>query len=370
MTDRNTILRMSFEVAISLLLVFFIIAWSIQIVSPFIGLMLWGAVIAISLHGVFCVLRSRLGGKLAAIVFGLVGAGIVLVPAWLFAESIFVAAKDFAAAVETGSFDIAPPPESVAGWPLIGEQIFRVWTEAATDFEQFLEDFSPQLKDLASLGLSKAAGIGVTVLMFLASTIIATVLLANDKAVERGMRRLFTRLVGPERADEHLGLTTATIRSVTMGVLGVAFIQAVAGGIGMVFAGVPGAGIWAVAILVLAIAQLPPLLVLLPAIIYVFSHESTVVASIFAVWSIAVAFSDALLKPLLLGRGVDVPTLVILLGAIGGMLMSGILGLFVGAVVLALAYKLMLLWLSMDDEPEGEATSVGEAATGDASPGS
>ncbi len=155
MTDRNTVLKLSFEVAISLLLVFFIIAWSIQIVSPFIGLMLWGAVIAISLHGVFCGLRDRLGGKLAAIVFGLVGAGIVIVPAWLFAESIFVAAKEFADAVETGAFDIAPPPETVAGWPVVGEQVFRIWTEAATDFEQFLEDFSPQLKDLASLALSK-----------------------------------------------------------------------------------------------------------------------------------------------------------------------------------------------------------------------
>ncbi len=146
--------------------------------------------------------------------------------------------------------------------------------------------------------------------------------------------------------------------------------DAIAAGIGMVFAGVPGAGIWAIVILVLAIAQLPPLLVLIPAIIYVFSHESTVVASIFAVWSIIVAFSDAFLKPLLLGRGVDVPTLVILLGAIGGMLMSGILGLFVGAVVLALGYKLMLLWLAIGDEAESDDASVEAATDGDGTAGS
>lgn len=351
MIDRNTILRMSFEVAISLLLVFFIIAWSIRIVSPFIALLLWGAVIAISMHGVYSALRARLGSKLATALFGVVGVGIVVVPAYLFTESIFQSARAFADAVESGTFSIPPPTEQVQGWPIIGESLYGVWSEAASDFEQFLADFSPQLKEIATAGLSRAAGIGLTVLTFIASTLIATVLLANDKAVEQGMRRFFTRLVGPEAAGEHMGLTTATIRSVTMGVLGVAFIQAVAGGIGMIFAGVPGAGIWAIAILVLAIAQLPPLLVLLPAIIFVFSHESTMVASIFAVWSIAVSFSDALLKPLLLGRGVDVPTLVILLGAIGGMLMSGILGLFVGAVVLALGYKLMLAWLAMADEP-------------------
>lgn len=357
MTDRNAALRLSFEVAISLLLVFFIIAWCIQILLPFLSLILWGAVIAISLHGAYCTLRNRVGGKAAAVLFGLTGTGIVLIPAALFAESIYGAATQFAQNVNTGSFTISPPPEAVKGWPLVGEKVFAIWTEAAQDFERFLSDFAPQLKDLATFGLSKAAGLGITVLVFLGSTIIATVMLANDKAVAAGMRRLFVRLVGPDAAEEHLALTTATIRSVTMGVLGVAFIQAVAAGLGMVAVGLPGAGIWAVVILVLAIAQLPPLIVLLPAIIYVFSHESTVVASVFAVWSLVVAFGDAFLKPMLLGRGVDVPTLVILLGAIGGMLTSGLIGLFVGAVVLALGYKLMLLWLSLGETDTGGAVT-------------
>jgi predicted PurR-regulated permease PerM len=119
----------------------------------------------------------------------------------------------------------------------------------------------------------------------------------------------------------------------------------------MIAVGVPAAGIWAVAVMVLAIAQLPALIVLLPIILYVFSVESTTVAIVFAIWSILVGISDAFLKPVLLGRGVDVPTLVILLGAIGGMITSGLLGLFVGAVVLAIGYKLLLLWLSTGDEP-------------------
>jgi predicted PurR-regulated permease PerM len=142
---------------------------------------------------------------------------------------------------------------------------------------------------------------------------------------------------------------------VTIGVLGIAFIQAVAGGAGMMLAGVPAAGVWALLILIVAIAQLPPLVVLLPVILYVFSHnDSTLVAVIFAIWSVLVSFADAALKPMLLGRGVDAPMPVILLGAIGGMLYSGIIGLFLGAVILALGYRMFMVWLTSGETPAGE----------------
>ena len=361
MANRDEVVRLSFEVAISLLLVFLILAWSIRILMPFVALIAWGAVIAISLYGPYCKLRDRLGSRGATVLFGVLGVAIILVPAVLFAESLVTSVMNFAKSVETGEFHIAPPGENVRDWPIVGARVFEIWTAAATNFEDFLQEFAPQLKELASFAVGKVAGLGITVLLFLASTVVAVVLLANDKAVERGLLRLFARLTGENNAREQMTLATATVRSVTMGVLGVAFIQAVLGGLGMVFAGVPGAGLWAIVILVLAVAQLPPLLVLLPAIIYVFANnDSTVVASVFAVWSIVVAFSDALLKPLLLGRGVNVPTLVILLGAIGGMLMSGILGLFVGAVVLALAYQLMIQWLKMGDDPDAAAAESGD----------
>ena len=176
------------------------------------------------------------------------------------------------------------------------------------------------------------------------------------------MRRLFHRLLG-DKGDEMLDLTVATVRSVTVGVMGIAFIQAVGTGIGMWAVGVPGTGLWALLVLVLVIAQLPALLVMLPVIIWVFSVESTTVATVFAVWSIAVSMSDMVLKPLLLGRGVPVPMLIILLGAIGGMIMSGIIGLFVGAVVLALGYKLFQTWLVMGEDEPGSETTVDESAS-------
>ena len=172
------------------------------------------------------------------------------------------------------------------------------------------------------------------------------------------MHRVASRLAG-DRGEPMLTLSTATIRSVAVGVIGIAFIQAMLGGLGMMFAGVPAAGLLAIIILVLAIAQLPPILVLLPVIFYVFSAESTTVAVIFMIWSILVSMSDAVLKPIFLGRGVDAPMLVILLGAIGGMITSGIVGLFIGAVILALGYTLFKVWLDWGDEDTADAGSPG-----------
>jgi predicted PurR-regulated permease PerM len=155
-------------------------------------------------------------------------------------------------------------------------------------------------------------------------------------------------------------LAEATVRSVTRGILGVALIQALLSGVGLLVAGVPGAGIWAVLCLLLAVMQLPILLVLLPIAIYVFSYASTVGAVAFLVWSIAVGVSDTFLKPMLLGRGIDVPMLIIFVGAIGGFITTGIIGLFLGSIVLAVSYKLFLVWL------EGESAGLApeEASAG------
>jgi predicted PurR-regulated permease PerM len=163
---------------------------------------------------------------------------------------------------------------------------------------------------------------------------------------------LAARLTGG-RGEELVNLSKVTVRSVVQGVIGVAVIQSVASAIGLVIAGVPAAAFWALVVLLIAIIQLPPILALLPAIIYMFSVESTMAASIFLVWCLLVSGSDAFLKPVLLSRGSHIPMLVILLGALGGMAMSGIVGLFVGAVVLSLTYELMMVWLNLEqDSPE------------------
>ncbi len=147
------------------------------------------------------------------------------------------------------------------------------------------------------------------------------------------------------------------MRSVAQGILGVTLIQSILGGLGCLVVGVPGAGLWALLILLVAVVQLPPLLVLGPIIVYVFSTSSTVPAVLFAIWSVLVSISDPFLKSLLLGRGVDVPMLIIFIGAIGGFITSGIIGLFVGAIVFTAGYKLFLRWLSEETQPEPEPST-------------
>jgi predicted PurR-regulated permease PerM len=366
MTDPtlNSPVRMAIEIAVYLLLIFAILSWCLQILMPFVSFLAWGTIIAVAMHTPFLRLRDALGGrnKLAVLVFVVLGLATILIPAWMFAGSMLDSAQEFRSNLESGQFDIPPPNESVREWPLVGERLFADWSAAAVNFELFLEDHHEQIKSATSSVLSKAVGIGLSILQFVAATLIAAVMLANEESTRAMVQKLCRRLAG-DRAEEMITLSAATVRSVAVGVLGIAFIQALLGGAGMVFAGVPAAGVWALLILVLAIAQLPPLLVLLPAIIFVFTtNDSTVVGVVFAVWSVLVSFSDAVLKPVLLGRGVEAPMLVILLGAIGGMIMSGIIGLFLGAVILALGYKLFQAWMGpeQDQGPAAASETVGE----------
>jgi len=348
--------RTAIEIAVYLLLILAIVAWCLQILMPFVSFLVWGTVIATAVYNPFLSLRRALGGrnKLAVAIFALLCLSMIILPTWMFAGSLIDSAQELRSSLESGQFDIPPPNNSVKDWPLVGERVYTNWSAAAANFEGWLEDHSEQVKSIVEGGLSRAAGIGLAVIQFVAAALIAAALLANDEKSTTMIRRFSRRLVG-DRTDEFLDLTTATIRSVTVGVLGIAFIQALLGGLGMVLVGVPAAGVWALFILVLAIAQLPPLLVLLPAIVYVFSTgESTTAAVLFTVWSLIVSFSDAALKPILLGRGVEAPMLVILLGAIGGMLHSGIIGLFLGAVILALGYKLVQAWIDSGPEAQPE----------------
>jgi predicted PurR-regulated permease PerM len=351
-TPHASPVRTAIEIAVNLLLIFILLAWCLQIIRPFLSLIVWAGVIAIATYSPFLKLRSGLGGrnKLAVIVFALVALAIILVPASLFVGSIVESASQLRTALESGTFIVPPPNESVKEWPAIGETLYSEWADAATNVEAWLTANAETVRAVIGGLAAKLGSIGLGILQFTISTLIAAAMLAKADSIAAGMKRLFSRVAG-DSAEEMMSLTISTVRSVTTGVLGIAFIQAFLAGLGMLVAGVPAAGLWALIILILGIAQLPPLLVLIPVIIYVFSVQSTTVAVVFLIWSLLVAFSDLVLKPLLLGRGVEAPMLVILLGAIGGMLMSGIIGLFVGAVVLALGYTLLVAWLK-SGEPE------------------
>jgi predicted PurR-regulated permease PerM len=344
--EDRAFLNRAVETSIRLGLIALLVVWCFQVVRPFVQPIVWGVILAIAIYPVFRRLGRVTGGRawLSASIL-VVGFLLLLsVPSVLITRSLVESATELAAALKEGGLEVPPPPARVADWPVIGEGLYGFWTTASRNLEAALEQAGPQLKAVGHWILSMGATAGFGIVMFGLSIVIAGVLLSyGDRAVDTA-RRVARRLV-PERGDELVELTGATVQSVTRGILGVALIQAVLAGIGMLAAGVPAAGLWALLVLLAAVIQIPTLLILIPLIVYVFSASSTLVAVLFTVWSLVVGMSDNVLKPLLLGRGVDVPMLVIFMGAIGGFILNGIIGLFVGAVVLAVGYTLFRSWL-------------------------
>ncbi|MCF6262470.1 MAG: AI-2E family transporter [Xanthomonadales bacterium] len=358
--SHNTATKQAIEIAIQLGVIFLIAYWCFLILSPFIGLIVWGAIIAVALYKPFEKLVEKVGGrrKLAVILVAVLGAALILLPVINLSTSIIDSAQGLRVQITDNTLRIPPPAETVKGWPIIGEKAYAFWQQASTDLTVLLKKYPEQVSAIGKKLLGTAAGAGLGALQLTISLLIAVAFLSGAEAASRSMARLASRL-SPDDGEALLTMSVNTIRSVAVGVIGIAFIQATLGGLGMLVVGIPMAGILAVVILILGIAQLPPWFVLLPAIIYVFSIESTGVAVVFMIWSLIVSFSDVVLKPVLLGRGVDAPMIVILLGAIGGMLTAGIIGLFIGAVVLALGYKLFQAWLEMaETQPVNTATNT------------
>jgi len=354
--ESQRFVKNSLAAAIQIGLLFLLAAWCLDILKPFIGIIAWAAIIAVAIYPLHCKFAATLGGrqKTSAIIIVLVFLSILLVPAWTLTGSSIETAKNLSTSLEEGTLKVSPPADKVAEWPVIGKRVHKFWSEAATNLQATLQQHAGQVKAFSAWLLKTVAGTVTGILGFVASIIIAGVFLLSADKSYVATRRVGARL-GGEKAADFTDLAVATIRSVAKGVLGVALIQSLLAAIGLVVMGVPGAGIWAAIVLVLAIMQLPPILILGPVAIWVFSTAEAVPATIFLVYCMVVSFSDGLLKPFLLGRGVDVPMLVILLGAIGGMITAGIIGLFVGAIILALGYQLLQFWLNeVDDDLAAE----------------
>jgi len=218
----------------------------------------------------------------------------------------------------------------------------------------------PKIGDLAKSALAFVASIGVGLLQFLASFIIAGILMAFGQSGNRASVAIFERVTGAARGAEFAKLSTATIRAVAQGVIGVAFIQAIIVGICLLIAGVPWAGVLAMIVLVLGIAQVPALIVTLPAIGYIWwlGDYGTVEAIVYTLLIFVAGMTDNILKPLMLGRGVEAPMPVILIGALGGMATAGILGMFVGATLLALGYQLFMGWVAANRRVEASVQAT------------
>lgn len=322
-----------------------IVVLCLRIVSPFIGIVLWAVILAVALYPAHLKLTARLSGResWSATLIVIIGLAIVILPVWFAAESTVVSVKALSADLRDGFLEIPPPNERVRGWIVIGERVYVIWSEAATDLAAVLEGFRPQLQQAGDKVVRALGGLALGVVQFAIAVIVAGVLLVKAAGGYRFTCAVASRLVG-ERGPYLTDLSVATIRSVTKGVLGVALIQALLATIGFVAIDVPAPGIFGAIVLIAAIVQIPAILVMGPIVFWVFSVADPVPATLFAIYAVIVSLADNVLKPMLLGRGVDLPMLVILLGAIGGAIGGGVIGLFVGAVVLGLTYVILTDW--------------------------
>lgn len=346
-------LRPLIDIAVRLGALIVLLGACLLILAPFAGIVVWAAVIAVAAEDSCERIAGWLGDRRAtAATLLVVGAlALLIAPAVMLSETLVAGAQDFAQDVTDGTLAVPPPPDKVAEWPAVGQPIYDVWLLASENLAAALTRLRPQLQAVSSWLLHAAGSTGVALLQLTAALLIAGFVLARGQGTGAAIERLVTRLAGP-RGPDLVRLANATIKSVVQGIVGVAAIQTVLAGIGFAVAGVPAAGLWALLVLVAAVVQLPVAFVMVPPILIVFADSSTPVSLLFTTWCVAIALLDNVLKPILFGRGVEVPTIVIFLGAIGGMLAMGIIGLFMGAVILALGYELVVAWLD-EAEPAG-----------------
>jgi len=344
--EREEKVNLAIEIAIKLGLLAIVIYISYLIAKPFIAIVVWGIIIAVALSPVINSLEKRFGNRKKVIISLTVAVILALIiPTYMLSGSVLESTQTLTHAVKEGNITIPPPSENVKEWPLVGKKAYAFWDSASHNLKATLEPFKDDIKK-AIKGFASALGSGLgTIFMFIGSMIIAAVFLIGSEGSVKFYETVLRRLVG-DKGEEWANLSALTVRSVVMGVLGVAVIQAFFALIGMAIMGIPLAIVWAIIIMFLTIIQVPALLVIGPMIAYVFSQGSGTAEIVFTIYMLIVGASDGVLKPILMGRGVDIPMLVILIGAIGGMILMGMIGLFIGAVIFALAYKLFGLWMA------------------------
>jgi len=336
-----------------------------RVFSPFLTLMVWALILAVAMYPLHLALAARVGNRqgLAATLLVLIGIVLIVVPSSILISLLGDAVKRFIENIQSNNLQIPAPYSGIESWPIVGRKLHALWSAAHSDLPALVQSMRPKISDLSKDALAFVASIGVGLLQFLASFIVAGIIMAFGQSGARAMRSIFKRMFGGARGDEFATLSTQTIRAVANGVIGVAFIQAIIIGLVLIFAGVPGAGVLTVIILVLGIAQVPALIVTLPAIAYIWAsgNYETGAAIAYTVLLAVSGMADNVLKPLLLGRGVDAPMPVILIGALSGMAAAGILGMFVGATLLALGYQLFMGWVASNpdaDVPDKQADSI------------
>lgn len=337
------------EIAIRLSVLFLILYWCLSIVKPFVEIALWGIIFAVALYPVHRWVTRKCWNKkgLASVLIALLMILIFILPAYFFANSFYEGVMVIKSHFDGPGPLLPPAPVQILDWPLIGTSVYNEWNWVASHLSEAAQEHIPEIKAIGVKFISMVASAGAAYLKLFVAIIIASVILVYAESGSKLAHSIFMKVAGA-KGEDYLQMSAKTIRSVVKGILGVAFIQSALVGLGFAVAGIPATGLWVMLALILGIIQIGPLPVILFGVIYMFSTAATTPAIIFLVYCIIIAPLDNILKPILLGKGASVPMLIIFIGAIGGFIFSGIVGLFTGAIVFSIGYRVFDEWLHAD----------------------
>lgn len=328
-----------------------LIVASFWILEPFLPAVVWATMVVVPTWPVMLAIQARLRGKrsLAVAVMTLVLLLLLVVPLSLAIAAIADNADRIAAWTRwLSEFRVPPPPDWAAGFPRLRD----FWQEvAATGIQDYAARLAPYARTGTRWLIAEAGNFGLLFLQFLLVVVIAAIMYAGGESAAAWLKR-FGRRLGGERGADAVVLAGKAIRGVALGVVVTALVQSALGGIGLALAGVPMAPVLTAVMFMLCIAQLGPVLVLLPAVIWVYWSGDSGWGTFLLVWSLVVASMDNLLRPFLIKKGADLPLLLIFAGVIGGLLSLGLVGIFVGPVILAVAYTLLDAWVGDESAKE------------------
>ncbi len=333
--------------------------FSLQLVAPFFLFLVWAVVLTVALYPVFDWLAARLGGRkvLAAVLITLCCLAIVIGPVAVLIVSLVDTLQGWYHGMANGVLKLPPLPEKLAGLPVVGAKISEFWQLAGQGLEQLLAKVGPTLVPAGSRILGVLASLSGSVLFFIVSIILAGCLFVPAPSLAKGSKLFADRIIAP-RGSEFVDLAGATIRNVSRGVIGVAVVQGLLTGIVLIAFSVPLAGVLTFVALILCIIQIGPALVIIPTIIWAWSSWELVPALLFTVLMVPVMLIDNVLRPILMSRGLNVPMLVILIGVLGGTIAYGLIGLFLGPVILAVFYELIIAWVKAGEKRPPEVTTL------------
>ena len=318
--------------------------WSLILIRPFLTIIVWSIIIAVALYPIFDWLSAKLYGHraLAAIAITVFTFLVMLGPATWLALSLAETVRMLLARLGDGTLAIPAPSEAVKAWPLIGEKIYEIWQLASTNLRALVIEAAPHLKPLGTSLLNAAGSVGINLFKFTVALVISGFLLIPGPSLIHSIKNLLGH-VAAERGEEFVDLAGATIRNVSRGIIGIAILQALLAGVGLLFAGVPAAGLFSFLVLLLGIIQIGPSVILVPLIIWSWFAMDTTTAVLFTLYMVPVNLLDNILRPLV-AKGLTTPMPVILIGVLGGTLVHGMIGLFVGPIVLSIAWQLLVVW--------------------------